>query len=354
MITEGFNYTTIVFFFLLFVISYFIHRFLYVKSTKYNIKKANQNAERWSPQTKPMSGGIAFFLNLLISSVIYLIFEKDISSVDSQYIYIGFVLLLAFLMGFADDIINTPPLLKIIVQLVCAIIIIKAGIIINISSSYWFNVIFTVFWIAGIMNSLNMLDNMDAIATLTSITIISGLIIQNIIISGSPIDLFVLVALLASLLSFLFFNWHPSKMYMGDNGSQLLGAFLATYSIIYFWNCPVQLNIHHSISSAFIIFLIFLVPLSDSITVTINRLSRGRSPFVGGRDHTTHFFSYRGIKERQIAAMYFLINLAGVSAAILIINLPVNYTVILSVVSVIFSIFVLLSFFINTRITKPK
>ena len=341
------------YFIALLFVSFFLHRFLLNRSTKYNIKKANQNGIRWGKQTKPVSGGIVFFAVLLFSSIIYMIYEEDVSLIGPENIYIGAVLLIAFFMGLADDMINTSPYLKFAVQIVCGIILIRAGVIIEISNEYYFNIFFTILWIVGIMNSINMLDNMDAITTITSISILIAFIAQNLLLGSSNIDLFVFLALLASLLSFLYFNWHPSKMYMGDNGSQLIGAFLGTYSIIYFWNCPAELPIHPSAYHSLIIFLLFLIPITDTTTVTINRLLKGKSPFVGGRDHTTHFFVYRGFKERTIAIMYFILNLISVTGALLIVNLSGNIVLWLGIISGIYGIFVLLIFYINTRITKP-
>jgi UDP-GlcNAc:undecaprenyl-phosphate GlcNAc-1-phosphate transferase len=140
---------------------------------------------------------------------------------------------------------------------------------------------------------------------------------------------------------------------MGDNGSQLIGAFLGTYSIIYFWNCPLTINTHPSLFHSLIVFLIFLIPITDTTTVTINRLLKGKSPFVGGRDHTTHHFYYRGFSERKIALLYFFVNLMAVSAALLIVNLSGNMPLWIGIISGIYGIFVLLFFYINTRITKP-
>jgi len=346
------NILLIVYFFILLFASYFIHKFLLNKSTIYNIRKANQNAIRWDKQTKPVSGGITFFVILLLSSVIYMIYQKDINSIAPVNIYIGVVFILSFLMGLADDMINTSPYLKFVIQIICALILIKADVYIHISSDYYFNVFFTVLWIIGIMNSINMLDNMDAVNTLISITIVIGLIGQNILLAGNKIDLFVFLAILASLISFLKFNWNPSKMYMGDNGSQLLGVFFGTYSIIYFWNSPNTINIHPSLYHFLIVFLIFLIPITDTTAVTINRLLKGKSPFVGGRDHTTHFFSYRGFSEKKIAIMYFFISCISVLLAIIILNSSGMIPYWVGVFSLIYSIFVLSIFYINTRITK--
>jgi len=347
------NILLIIYFLVLLFVSYFSHKFLLNKSTTYRIRKANQSAIRWGKQITPVLGGITFYFVLLLSSVFFMIYDKDISSIEPKNLYISMVLLLSFLMGLADDINKISPFLKFSTQIICALILIKAGVYIHISPDYYFNVFFTVLWIIGIMNSINMLDNMDAITTLISASIVLGLICQNIIIDGSKIDLFAFIAILASLISFLKFNWNPSKLYMGDNGSQLLGAFLGTYSIIYFWNSPTTINMSLSLYHFLIVFLVFLIPITDTTTVTINRLLKRKSPFVGGRDHTTHFFSYRGLSDQQIAIMYLLINCISVLLAVIILNSSGMVPFWVAIFSLIYSIFVLSIFYINTRITKP-
>lgn len=88
---------------------------------------------------------------------------------------------------------------------------------------------------------------------------------------------------------------------MGDTGSQLLGALLAGVGIVFFWNNENIIESHGWFSKLVIVLCAFVVPIGDSLTVTINRLKRGQSPVVGGRDHTTHHLSYAGLSDRQVA-----------------------------------------------------
>jgi UDP-GlcNAc:undecaprenyl-phosphate GlcNAc-1-phosphate transferase len=102
------------------------------------------------------------------------------------------------------------------------------------------------------------------------------------------------------MIGFLILNWKPSKLFMGDTGSQFLGALLAFYGIQYYWNQPT--------GSGEIIFsrnfqlpvLAFLMPIMDTTFVTIARMRRGQSPFVGGKDHITHHLFYFGVHEKMI------------------------------------------------------
>ena len=94
---------------------------------------------------------------------------------------------------------------------------------------------------------------------------------------------------------------------MGDTGSQFLGLFLAAIGIKYFWTPQDATIINENINDTkqfFISILAFAIPIIDTTTVVINRLRRGKSPFVGGKDHTTHNFYFMGITEKRIAIMY--------------------------------------------------
>jgi UDP-GlcNAc:undecaprenyl-phosphate GlcNAc-1-phosphate transferase len=109
---------------------------------------------------------------------------------------------------------------------------------------------------------------------------------------------------------FLVLNWRPAKLYMGDTGSQFLGALLAYVGIVYFWNL-VPNSGDPTIFSRQVIFalLAFLMPILDTTFVTVARLSRGQSPAVGGRDHTTHHLAYLGIPQGLIPLIYISITL---------------------------------------------
>ena len=114
----------------------------------------------------------------------------------------------------------------------------------------------------------------------------------------------ILLGVMAALLAFLYFNWHPSKMYMGDTGSQFLGVFLAAIGIRYLWNADPPTGDLISAKNLFLPIIVFIMPIIDTTTVVINRLGRGQSPFVGGKDHTTHALAYLGLSDTQVALVF--------------------------------------------------
>lgn len=344
----------IIYFISFLIFSGLLHRFFYLKSFKYSLKKANSNAERWSSQSKPVSGGITFYFMFLLSIIFFFFVFKNEGLTNIYVIPFFIIITLSFLMGLADDIINSSPYFKLFVQILSGVVLLKFGISIELFHNQYLNSILTVFWIVGIMNSINMIDNMDSISSIITISIL--LIVLFIIAYTGVFDVFVLMIILgalASLISFMFFNWHPAKMYMGDSGSQFIGALLALVGIIYFWNSG-EIESFGEIRKIIIVLLAFLVPIIDTTTVTINRIMKGKSPFQGGRDHTTHHLSYMGMKERMIAIFLFTMSLISGLLSMYII-LFIKSWGLLQIL--LFSAYILIVFtflYTTTKIYKPK
>jgi UDP-GlcNAc:undecaprenyl-phosphate GlcNAc-1-phosphate transferase len=277
---------------------------------------------RWANEQKPSLGGISFYIVFLISYSIYTIFFDQVpGKINFQNVGLLMSFGIAFLMGLSDDAYNTKPILKFSVQVGCGLILISSGTFITLSQSMILNYLFTVFWVVAVMNSINMLDNMDGITTSVAIVIISTALGIGFISGDAISNSFMicsLLSMLAALFGFLIFNWNPSKMFMGDTGSQFLGVFLAAIGIIYFWNYKVPGAEEFGTQQLGFVGLAFIVPIIDTTSVVINRLRRGQSPFVGGKDHTTHHLSYHGLSDRKVAMV--MIGLSTVSMSIILLT----------------------------------
>jgi UDP-GlcNAc:undecaprenyl-phosphate/decaprenyl-phosphate GlcNAc-1-phosphate transferase len=286
-----------------------------------------ENLIRWSPQAKPSLGGISFFILFLLSIASYsILFGHQAALFNRQLFGILAASTLAFLMGLSDDAYNTTPLLKLAIQICCALILILTGTHISLFSSIMLDYAITLFWVVAIMNSINMLDNMDAITTIISITIImNALLILFLNNDGNNIHIIILIGVMSSLIGFLFFNWHPAKIFMGDTGSQFLGLFLAAMGIIYFWNTPDKHGDLIQSKQFFVTLLAFAIPIIDTTSVVINRILSGKSPFVGGKDHTTHSLFFSGMSEKRIAILYASICIVSMFFNFLIINFIVDW-----------------------------
>lgn len=303
---------------------------------------------------KPAFGGIGFYLVFLLSiSTYFIVFSSGEETFNLQLAGIIGAVSLGFLLGLADDAYNTIPLLKFLAQIACGLILIATGTHINFFESDWLNYFFSLLWVVGLMNSINMLDNMDAVATVASLTAIFSMIVA-FFFHGADTDIyfFILLCTSVSSLAFLIFNWHPSKMFMGDTGSQFLGVFLAAFSIKLLWNLPME-TASSNISPLLLPLLAFLIPLCDTTTVFINRLSKGSSPFIGGKDHTTHYLSYFGWKDPQIAMGIAGIGFVSLLGTFLLLytNVPAIY---LSIFLFFYMAIVFGILFMLTRIKSPQ
>lgn len=327
---------------------------LFLKFSKtLGIRNNNETIVRWGSLSKPSFGGISFYLSFLISFIVYfLLFDQNEEVQNKRLIGLFIACSLAFLMGLADDAYNTRPLLKFFAQVACGIILIMSDKYIIFFDNPAWNYLLTLFWVVAVMNSINMLDNMDAITTVVSMAIIFAILFMLFFTKDySNAHIIILTGALASLSGFLFFNWHPSKLYMGDTGSQFLGILLATMGIKYFWNAP-DMHGNLEVSRQFLIVaLAFIIPAADTTTVIINRLLKGRSPFIGGKDHTTHHLFFNGVTERRIALLYAAISLVSLSLVVYILYYIDKWN---NIYTGIFGGYFLLIFALLFRVTRKN
>ena len=280
---------------------------------------------RWTAHVKPSIGGISFFIIFLLSWGIYGFISQERGIVpDKQIIGIVAATSLGFLAGLYDDAFNTNPLLKFILQLSCGLILTAFNVKINISNVEFINILFTLVWVVGLMNSINMLDNMDGVTASISAFIIAGIIGVLAITGHAAFEFYmlILIGVLGGLVGFLKFNWSPSKIFMGDTGSQFLGVFLASTSILFLWQFNDGNQGLLQVKPFVLPALFFIIPIIDTTTVTVRRLLRGQSPFVGGKDHITHHFAYLGLKERNIVLLLLATTLLSFPIALTLIKNP--------------------------------
>lgn len=293
-----------------------LFNFLFLKWTKtLGTKNLAPTEEiRWSASYKPAIGGISFYIIFLVSYVVYLFLNNPEFMDKEELTQLGvlIVVTVGFFTGLADDAFNTVPWLKLSAQITCGIILLLFDIRIDFFENIYLDSFLTVFWTVAVMNSINMLDNMDGITTIVSIFILLAAAIgSGLILNSNFFYTFVCGGTVAALAGFLVFNWNPSKIFMGDTGSQMIGALLAAVGIVFFWNNDL-IDVQHTwYSKLAIVMTAFVIPIGDSLTVTINRIRRGQSPFVGGKDHTTYHLSYAGLSDRQVALVMIFISIVS-------------------------------------------
>ncbi len=345
--------TVFIWAFLSIYLSILMGKFLIKKADKFTLKKTNTDGVRFGSQTKPIYGGVMMYVAFILSVVFSLVISNDDLTVNYLFAFL-LTATVGFGVGLTDDLLSTPPLFKFFGQSLVALILVLMGIIVKATDIYAINIGLTFFLVVGVMNSINLLDNMDGISASTSTLILSAVL--GMLVFSDTID-FPMVILLAgtvgALIGFLKYNWNPAKMYMGDNGSQFLGAVLSVAGIIFFWNsgAKVEANFQQSFWATL---LAFIVPFSDTTTVFINRIARGVSPFIGGRDHTTHHLFYLGLSVKQVGLVLGALSAISLSLSVYIVKFVDVWTM---KHNIFLGLYVLIAFallYSTTKTSKPK
>lgn len=343
-----------IYFIISILFSFLINRLFLRFVRTLGIRNQDDTVIRWGSQSKPAVGGFSFYILFLLSIITYSIFfDSNQVFLSKQFIGILLATMLGFLLGLADDAYNTRPILKFLTQVTCGVILMVTGTEISLSYVEPVNYIITIFWVVGIMNSLNMLDNMDAITSTVSISIIlSALTVMIFHREINSVYFMVLLGVMGALLGFLYFNWHPSKMYMGDTGSQFLGVFLAAMGIRYLWNAEPPSGDLISARNLLLPVIVFMMPIIDTTTVTILRMSKGKSPFIGGKDHTTHALAYLGLTDRQVAMVFLGITAISIFFVVIIEKYLQNWTHLYTILFSVYFFAMFILFFYAARSVK--
>lgn len=284
------------------LITYLLYRLFRRLGTKAKVIDASL---RWSSLTKPTIGGLVFYLAFCLSVIPLVINER----LDRGYLLIFLAGTAAFLIGLWDDLKRIPASKKLIGQVATAIFFVLSGHATdflgmgseNALMSYCLQIAITIFIVVAIMNSVNMLDNMDGIATIAAMPVMLLPLCFDCDLIGVGLTFF------TAMCGFLLLNWTPSKVYMGDSGSMLLGFVVAWLILGSDWCGEISLRPWNGLSRLFILLGIGGLFITDTLVVVINRLRYGISPAQGGKDHTTHNLFYLGLKQWQIAVLFLIL-----------------------------------------------
>jgi len=271
--------------------------------------------DRWHGHAVARYGGVGMVLPFAIGNIFLLVQERFALS---TYFFFFIGSLLVFSLGFLDDIIRFNPATKLIGQIIAVSVPIAAGLIIPLTPWDAINILVSYFWFIGIINAMNIVDNMDGLAA--GIALIAS--ITLFVIMGSAagftatLPLRSLAIFLAIPAGFLLFNLPPASIFMGDAGSLFLGYVLAALTI------PNSLNGFFGKPSAALALLVpatvLSIPIFESVLVTLLRLLHKIPPFRGGKDHSSHRLVGLGFSEgKAVALLYGMCAIGGVIAVAL-------------------------------------
>ena len=234
----------------------------------------------------------------------------------------GFICLL---VGALDDILGgVPAVLKLATLIVVTVVLAHYGVHLKVFRYYPLDLLITLIWIVGITSAFNGLDNMDGLASGTTV-VVSGMFlfiaVQAFLVLRTDTNLWwfgiLASALIGANLGFLVFNFHPARVFMGDSGSFFLGFTLAALGVMGEWN-------DNRIIACMIPVLILAVPIFDFAYIIIARILRGETRTIRSviehcaADHLSHRLTWLGFSQRQAVMFIYLISLAlGISGILL-------------------------------------
>lgn len=294
---------------------------------------AKPKSDRWHKRPTAMLGGAAIFVTTLI---MYALFVPK--TTESFIVLVGSTLL--FIVGLLDDILNIKPYQKLVGQLFGAVIVVGFGMTLPLTGYELVDIWITVFWLIGITNAVNLLDNMDGLAA--GIAAIGALSLAfGFAVNGQGSEVMLVAVFIGALLGFLMFNFNPASIFMGDCGSMFVGFLLAS-SVLLGQTGGRSRGIFSILA---VPVLILFVPIFDTTFVTVLRKMWGRKASQGGRDHTSHRLVALGLSERSAVLMIYAFAVcAGVLSLIVgqietsqSIALIVFFTIVLAIIGVYLS-----------------
>lgn len=256
----------------------------------------------------PKLGGIA----VAIAFTLVFLTAVGISGEITAFQLLASVLLPGLIvagLGFIDDIRSLNPWIRLAAQTALALLVWWTGTQVGFTRVTWLDAVITVLWIVGLTNAMNLLDNSDGLAASTALvaSLGTGLVA---VIYGQYFVGALAFALAGTAAGFLWHNWHPATVYLGDAGAYFLGFLLA---IVTLRLRPVGVALPWS---ALIPVLLVLVPILDTGFVVVRRLIERRHPFTPGRDHLSHVLMDRGLSVRQAVGVLQIVLVLSVAAAV--------------------------------------
>jgi len=264
----------------------------------------------------PRIGGVAIVLSMigLVVPVVLLpnVIGEMFRLVQTKIITLLGAAVLIFLVGLVDDIKGLRVRTKLLAQLAAAFVVCAVGIRIEtipITASLtihfgWFSWLFTLFWIVGLTNAINLSDGLDGLAAGIS-AIACGVIAVLAIYNGDIIMAILMLALLGSLTGFLLFNFEPARIFMGDSGSLFLGFTIASASVLSATKTETIVGLALPI-------LVLGIPIFDTLFSMLRRFLERRSLFAPDRSHFHHRLMALGLRQRHaVMTMYLITFLAA-------------------------------------------
>ena len=265
------------------------------------------SARRINDHPVPRMGGISIFCGFIVSCLLFANLTTQVKGILVGCCVIS-------LMGAIDDVIDLNPWLKLVGQIVAAMIAVSFGVVSDTFTNFLkvggfiypgstVSKIITVLWIVGCTNAVNLIDGLDGLAVgMSSISAATLFVISLVVEGGDPNISVILICLLGACIGFWPYNRNPAKIFMGDVGSQMLGYVLSTVAVIGLFKM-------HALVTMLIPVMSMAVPLADTSFAIVRRLLKGQSPFHADKGHLHHRLLALGLNQRQAVTVMYSISI---------------------------------------------
>lgn len=219
---------------------------------------AQPQQDRWHKTPTALLGGVGMFLAFFLPLLFFV-------GEDPTLLLILTGSLLICGMGLIDDFFHIQPYTKLIGQIVITCLFVAGGQFLELFDWSIMSLALILVWIVGVTNAFNLLDNMDGLSAGTACIAAFCLMLAGLS-TGNSLIVLACAGMVGATLGFLWFNFYPAKIFMGDSGSLFLGFTLATLSITGQWG-----NVTNVLFALLIPVLVLAVPIFDTIFVSLVR-----------------------------------------------------------------------------------
>jgi len=284
---------------------------------KYNIVD-KPDSRKIHSDAKPYLGGLAIFTTMYIVNLVGV--GLDFAQLNH---FIWFMAFLIVVLGTIDDIIDVKAMYKLGFQLLIATMVaLKLGGIlmvqinsISIYFTHFQGVLLQIIWIVVLINAFNLIDGLDGLATGTAIISLFTVLVVGVLGNDTSNSIFLFVVI-GSLFGFLFYNFYPSTIFLGDGGSMLIGFIVAYLSMETYKSVTLTTTI--------IIMLFAFLPVLDAVLSFVRRKKNGEKAFKADSLHFHHRLLLHGYSHGQaVLIMYFIMMIYSGGAILITILAPV-------------------------------
>ncbi|MGI6713175.1 MAG: glycosyltransferase family 4 protein [Bacillota bacterium] len=271
----------------------------------------------------PRIGGVAVYFGFIVAALL----TQDLNGPVLGLLLSGTLIML---LGFVDDVKGISPKIKLLGQILAALVLVYFGVRVEfitnpftggIISLGYLSIPVTLFWLTGVTNAVNLIDGLDGLAA--GVSIIASVTLAVVAwMQGQFTAVYLALFLAAGTMGFLRYNFNPAQLFMGDCGSLFLGFNLGALAVM-------GLSKGATIISLFIPVVVLGIPIMDTLFAIVRRFSNKKPIFEADKGHLHHCLLQRGLSHKQTVLIIYAVTLLLGSSAVLLTMLTTAQSVLI-------------------------